>query len=198
MKKLILKTVLITVGAIILAFGVLYGIFALAFPKSLANFYDGLGDDKKAVQYMDRAYSQSGDVSDLDALCNFALKTGDNGLICEHLSRLFSSEEFKTYCECGTKGIAYYDFMASKYITALYDTSSDKEGVIDTASSLTDDYRTACGLYTVLRLTLQEDIPDATLINLVKEKINSAYSSYSADGQSLATADLEKLASFGY
>lgn len=189
MKKLVMKTIGITVASILAVLLIIYGIMALGFPKNLASFYDGLGKNKSATNFMAKAYERSGDISDLDQTCVYAIKTGDNGLIAEYLGKLVGNDGFKDYCNATDKGVEYYDFMASKYIVGYYHVNSTDGDIVDKAFLLTDDYRNGSCAYTLIR-TIIGGNKDKESINLFKEKLNSAMPNYSQQSKILAENDL--------
>lgn len=188
MNKLVLKTIGITLVAILICVAIIYGVFALFFPKKMAKFYDGLGNDVLAIKFMDTAYQKSGDIDDLDKLCMYAVKSGDNGLIAQHLGKLFEDETFKNYCLNGN-GIEYYDFMASRFVTSFYQVSSDKNAVIDKAFSLTDNYRELSAGYTITRVCISSN-PTKEVATYLKDKLTNSLSSYDETAQQLANEDL--------
>ena len=81
MKKLIIKTSIITVSAIIAAILLTYLTFVIFMPGRLAGFYDKLGLERQAVKQMSREYEKTDDLSDLIKLCQYCDKYGDNRLI---------------------------------------------------------------------------------------------------------------------
>lgn len=187
MKQLVLKTIGITLAFIAVFVIIGYGVFALFFPRNTAYFYDGLGDDVKAVRYMQKAYERSNKMSDLDTLCVYAIKTDDNGLIAEHLGKLFTREdEFLTYAS--SKGKAYYNRMATEYVLALYEVNSDVAKTIQTASRLTKDYVDGAPLRNFLAASVSKG--DKETVVLLKTTIESSLNTYTAQGKSLANSDL--------
>ncbi len=65
MRKLVLKTVLFTLLGVISTLAVLFGIFALFFPKNLASVADQMGNYGVSVFYYEKAYEKSGNTTDL-------------------------------------------------------------------------------------------------------------------------------------
>lgn len=189
MKKLVLKTIGITVGGILAVILIIYGIMALGFPKDLASFYDGLGKDKVAVKYMAKAYGRTGDIKDLDKTCLYAIKTGDNGLIAEYFEDLVFHDGFKNYCQTSEKGTEYYDFIASKFVSSSYAVNGAENDIVNKAFTLTDDYRNGSATYTLLRTVISSN-PDKEVVALIQSKINEALPSYSEAGKTLAEKDL--------
>lgn len=192
MKNLVLKTIGITLGAIVIAVALLYGVFALFFPKNIAKFYDDVGNDDLAVYYMEKAYAKSDSMDNLNLLCRYAVKTGDNGLIAKHLDKLFLSDDFKRYTLTDGDGITYYDFMASKYAVAcLY--SSGARYATEKAFLITDDYRKGSAVYTLLRAIVSDKSFDKTCVIDIRKGILSAYENYSEQCKSYADADLSTI-----
>ncbi len=195
MKKLVLKTIGVTVAAILAVVLIIYGIMALGFPKDLASFYDGLGNDKLAVSYMAKAYRRTGDIKDLDKTCVYAIKTGDNGLIAEHLEDLVFHEGFKNYCNNSQKGTEYYDFMASKFVSTSYAVSGLDNDIVNKAFLLTGDYRNGCAAYTLLRTVISSN-PIREVVTLIQTKISEALPTYSEAGKTLAESDLAVISEY--
>lgn len=187
MKQLVLKTIGITLAFIAVFVIIGYGVFALFFPKNTAYFYDGLGDDVKAVRYMQKAYDRSKKISDLDTLCVYAIKTDDNGLIAEHLGKLFERDE-EFYAYSSAKGKGYYDRMATEYVLAVYEVNSDVAKTIQTASRLTKDYSDGSSLRNLLASSVSKG--DKETVILLKTTIESSLNAYSAQGKALANKDL--------
>lgn len=154
MKKLILKTIAITIGAVFLFVLIVYGVFALFFPTKTAKFYDGLGAYKTAARYMEKAYKKTGDIKDLDETCLYALKTDDNGLIASYLGELFGDkkDDFAEYAKTKTYNAAddYFDFMAGRYVSAMYNSGVEKNTVVTEAFRLTVTYKKQCAARSLL------------------------------------------------
>ncbi len=191
MKKLVIKTVGITLAFIVVFLAMTYGVFALFFPKNTAYFYDGLGYDKIAVEYMLKAYDKSGDIKDLKTLCDYTIKTDDNGLIAEYLGKIFNENKAEFLAETGSE---YYDAAASKYINALYEAKEDKSSCVDTAFSVTDKYRKGCAVRSLLgRVFIKNDKQTASLI---KTKLESFLATSSEEERQIALDDLDVLGEF--
>lgn len=191
MKKLVIKTVGITLAFIVVFLAITYGVFALFFPKNTAYFYDGLGYDKIAVKYMVKAYDKSGDIKDLKTLCDYTIKTDDNGLIAEHLGEIFDKNKTEFLAETGSD---YYDSASSKYVNALYEVKEDKSSCVDTAFLVTDKYRRSCAVRSLLgRVFIKNDKETALLI---KTKLESFCLTASDEEKEIALSDLNVLTEF--
>ena len=110
MKKFVFKVCGITALSIIGVMLVVLVAFLLFTPSTLAEISDGVGDDKTASEYMYRQYKISGQTTDLDKTCVYALKSDDDTLIVKYLGELTERSDFYTYC-VSTVGTEYYDFI---------------------------------------------------------------------------------------
>lgn len=190
MKKLILKTIGITVAFIFAFLLIAYGVFALFLPSKTAKFYDGLGSYKTAVRYMERAYVKSGDIKDLDETCLYALKTDDNGLIALHLGELFGEnlQSFKVYSETKSQnGDVYFDFMAGRYVCALYKNSDGKNAVTE-SFRLTSDYNNKCAVRSLLVETISANDKDTA--KAIKTKLEEAILNFTELEKEIANQDI--------
>lgn len=190
MKKLILKTIGITVAFIFAFLLIAYGVFALFLPSKTAKFYDGLGSYKTAVRYMERAYEKSGDIKDLDEACLYALKTDDNGLIALHLGKLFGEnlQSFRGYSESKSQnGDDYFDFMAGRYVCALYKNSDEKKAVTE-SFRLTFGYKSKCAVRSLLVETLSANDKDA--VKAIKTKLEETIVNFTELEKEIANQDM--------
>lgn len=193
MKKLILKTIGITVAFIFAFLLISYGVFALFLPSKTAKFYDGLGAYKTAVRYMERAYEKSKDIKDLDETCLYALKTDDNGLIALHLGKLFGEnlQSFKTYAESKSQnGDDYFDFMAGRYVCALYN-SSDGESAVTEAFRLTFSYENKCTVRSLIAEAISAN--DKDILKTIKTKLAEAVVNFTKPEKEIANKDIEMI-----
>ncbi len=99
MKKLILKTSLITVGAIVALIFIVYGVFALFFPIKIANFLDNIGLEGLSASYYQLHYESTGDVNDLGFLCVKIDEEENPQLAEKFLILLVQDVEFENYLE---------------------------------------------------------------------------------------------------
>ena len=69
MKKLVLKTALITAGALVILFGIFCVVNLIFFPKSVANFFYSAGNYNASVKFYQKNYERTKAYEDLDLLC---------------------------------------------------------------------------------------------------------------------------------
>lgn len=98
MKKLILKTALITLSCIIGIMVIMYGVFALFFPLPLARFLDSMGGKEIAVAYYKLNYDKTEKIEDLATVCMKIDSVNQSNLAEECLVELVQDEGFEEYC----------------------------------------------------------------------------------------------------
>ena len=98
MKKLILKTALITLSCIIGVTVILYGVFALFFPLPLAKLFDSMGGSEVAVVYYKLNYDKTQKVEDLAVVCIKIDSVKQSKLAEDYLVEFVQDEGFDEYC----------------------------------------------------------------------------------------------------
>ena len=144
MKKLVLKTALITFGSIVGALCLLYGIFALFFPLNMANFLDSIGAQKGAVSFYELHYEKTEDISDLGVLCVKVDEMEDSVRAEKYLSLLVSDENFNEYLACfdgeSENLISGRDFFYGKLAIAKQKTGGVEEFLTFALDTIEDEY----------------------------------------------------------
>ena len=131
MKKIIIKTAIITFCMILICTAILHCIFALFFPKSLSKFYKKLNNNSMAVKYMEREYIRSSDFDTLTALCELVDEHKDGATAEEYISLMLSAdneERFADYCgkaDLNGASISTREFYNAKLVIAIY--SQDRQ-----------------------------------------------------------------------
>ena len=98
MKKLILKTALLTLATLICLSAMLYGFFALFFPVKIANLLDGLGREDVAIAYYELEYQKTSEIDDLVNICTRLDARNDSHKAQKYLEALVEHEEFEEFC----------------------------------------------------------------------------------------------------
>lgn len=124
MKKLVLKTVAITVAAIILLGAAVYLMFALAFPKTLASAWKNIGNYSLAAKYYEKQYDKSEDIEDLAVLCIYLDVKADSVRAAKYLKILTENEKFSESFPVDGKnggfGFTDYEYYFGKYALAEF------------------------------------------------------------------------------
>ena len=116
MKKLVIKTAVITIvsllGAVIIAFGA----FASFAPGSVAGFFDGVGNYSASVFFYERQFERSNEFSDLANLVNKIDDENDNERAVKYLSLFINHDEFENYCLDKTfMGVSLSEYYIGRY-----------------------------------------------------------------------------------
>ena len=122
MKKLVLKTALITLCSIIALLGILYGVFALFFPKTLAKTFEALGSDNAAIRYYEKQYEKTEDLQDLITLCAKLDVYEDTERAEKYLTILVAKPGFYSTClDSDVSGqISNEEYFEGKWVVATY------------------------------------------------------------------------------
>lgn len=192
MKKLVIKTAIITLVAIIGLASLFLGITALFFPKTMAKICDTVGADNCALKNYVRVYDKSGDLEDLFVVVSKCPSSDDHELRYEYLKKFVDNkkfEEFITEKEGGTT-FTTKEFVLGLYMESYYET----KGIYDSiylAQDLVIKYGyTEYGPFSVLISfeNLEEEHKE-----LIKSGINAIYVRLDTLGKAYADRDIALL-----
>ncbi len=99
MKKIIIKTALITLASIIGAILLTYLMIALISPKTMAEGYGKLGNYKLSVKYYEKQYNKTEEISDLYVLVTAIDEKQDYTKAQEYTAELISHPNFDKFCK---------------------------------------------------------------------------------------------------
>lgn len=145
MKKLVLKTALITLGVALLLGMAIFGIVSLAAPAAMMEFTASMGLESLSGDYAWEEYGRSGNVDCLVRSFLIAAEHGSDRSASERFDVLFAREDFDEYCASVTlsEGAPDYDFrdyvvgwgMRVKYRLASH--AEEREAIVENAASET-------------------------------------------------------------
>ncbi|MBP5373019.1 MAG: hypothetical protein J6Y44_02400 [Clostridia bacterium] len=194
MKTFILKVIGITLIAVIAVLAIGYSVFMIFFPATLASFYDGIGAYDAAVFYSYRNYERTEDKSDLNAVCRYALKTGDSETAIKYLDMLVDGEFYEFCAQEETLGETYYNFITGKLVTLKYYNGESANGCVDLARGFTRHYTNDCALRAMIFSAVDKN--DRATLNYVKSVIQTLSATLEGDEKLLADDDLTNLNEF--
>lgn len=134
MKKIVIKTALITLGAVIALLALAFGIASLAFPKNMSEICEDMGNYKLAASYAERQYSYTGSTEDLYRCADLYIRLADRSKTVEYCGKLVDRQNFKEYCG---KNVQY---VYGSYATALYLSGNDDKAVEVAEMSVSDGF----------------------------------------------------------
>lgn len=124
MKKIIIKTAIITFASVIAALALAFGIASLAFPRSMAKLCENMGNYQLAASYAERQYGYSGSTDDLYRCARLHIRVGDRKKIIEYCGKLVDKQDFE---ECCGDNVQY---IYGNYAIALYLSGKDDESIV--------------------------------------------------------------------
>ena len=199
MKKLILKTVAFTLSGVILLMALLYGIFALFSPITLANVYDSVGNYSLSVHYYECAYNKSNSIENVYILCERVDENSDAERAEKYLTIFVESDEFSSFC-AQKDLVESQDFMKSedfyygKYVLSIF--NNDKESLGFTNALIKCEERVkAVGYknYSPFSILIMAGELSDSQLNSVEQKITEILPLLSANEQNFANQDIETI-----
>lgn len=140
MFKVILKTALKTLLAVLILALVAFGIASLGFPSEMAGLCEKTGNYKMALGYANLSYSYSGSPSDLNRCFMDGVYAGSDGDIVKYGDKLIACEEFDDICAEKSAALEsdYRQYVYGKIASAKYRKGSVDEALA-MATEATDD-----------------------------------------------------------
>lgn len=166
MKKLIVKTVALTLAVMVTVIAGVYLIFSAFAPSTLASVYFRINAQDLTVKYSVKAYEKSGDVLDLASLTERVIVFDDDALTVTYATMLINDNAYDTVIS--EKGGAYHYYVVGSLVESLYQTGKKQEAV-DVAMQNTSTLTSGNPIEVVIFCAFDDnDIQTATLI---KEKL---------------------------
>lgn len=99
MRKIIFKTIFITLGIVLILAISAFGILSFAAPKAMMNFSASLGLDAISGDYAYQEYRRSGDINYLAYAFEVAANEGRPDAAAERFEEFYENEGFADYCK---------------------------------------------------------------------------------------------------
>jgi hypothetical protein len=94
MKKLVIKTAIITFISVILGAVLIFTALSLVSPKTMSDFTYSLGLEDLSCTFAVKAYEKSQDINDLDTVIVKALSTEDYDVLKKYSKVMIDRDEF--------------------------------------------------------------------------------------------------------
>lgn len=163
MKKLVLKTTLFTLLAVLCTLAVLFGIFTLFFPKNIASVADQMGNYGVSVFYYEKAYEKSNSVNDLYQLVLKLDEEADCEKTSKYANELLCRSDFSVVENQGSPS-------TREYVSAKYAKSAFLKGDVTSAISFCENYVLTYGYSEYNPFTVSIG---SVVKNLSKESMNA-------------------------
>jgi len=196
LKKLIIKTSLITLAVTLCALMITFGALALFAPKTVAGIFDGVGGYSASVFFYEKQYNKSGEIDDLAVLVDKIDEDKEPLKAEKYIETLISREDFATYCEEQDKSkpaIKTKEYYYGNYVLVLIE-----NGRFDKALEVCNEQAHGSGKYTKdnpYRVIISEVAGELSLDNLktLRNKLN--YEKYYQTGEllELLKSDINEL-----
>lgn len=192
MKKLILKTIAITLASIIGASLLVFGIFALFFPAPLARFFEGSGGYSASIHFYERQYKKTGDIDDLAEFVVKIDEDKDSDLAEEYFYKLITHEDFSNFCFeqdlLNLSHISTKEFYMGSYASILVMNGKFEDALDFSREFVNDNGYTEYNPYSIIIMKNGKDL-DLGQLRIFENDITKHVIHYSNDD--LAYQDLQ-------
>ena len=196
MRKLVIKTIAITLAAIVGALVVAFGATWLFAPKILANVFDGVGNYAASVFFYEEQFNKTGDISDLAVLVDKLDIEKDAEKAEGLLKKLVTHDNFEEFAIESDAGktpiVSTKEYYAGLYTVVLYDNGKLLDSLQCCALFVMDSGYTASNPYRTLIAERFNEFSDYDIekINLMLEE---ELPTLSGDEYARAVSDLDIL-----
>ena len=154
MKKIIFKTVILTLISLVAVFLITYGCIAGSSPKFLADIWSDLGSYDISVKYYEKQYEKTQDIYDLALLCNKVNEQNDSARAARSLKLLTEDKNFAVLCNAEDNSDGYtftaFEYYFGKYAVAEYFESGINSAILIAEKSVTASYTEHSAFYSLL------------------------------------------------
>ena len=166
MKKLIVKTIALTVSIMLVLGAGFYLVLSSFFPSVLANRYFDAGNIELALKYSEKAYQQNEDIDSLSILSERSIVFDNDQMIITYCTLLINHDNYQELVLSKSSGYHYY--IVSSLCESLYK-GGDKTIAIDTAFLNTSDYVEFNPVHKLIVLSASKN--DVATLNIIKQKL---------------------------
>lgn len=141
MKKIIIKTVLITLGIAVLAAVSVFGLCSFFSPASMMRICSEIGLDSVSADYAYAEYERSGEVSYLAYSCSVAAEAGNDRAAVTRFGILYSldGEVYLAFCKEQDDAVdpalqplisgSYDQYLNGLYVRSMYRTGNGEDAL---------------------------------------------------------------------
>ena len=139
MKKLVIKTVFITIIAILTVCVAVMSAICIFKPKVIAKMFDDLGNYQASQYFYEMQYNKTKDIDDLLVLIENADENQNNEELVFHVGRFIGHKDFKSYCQTQNNNLSADEMNTEDYYarwyTKLLVEDGNFEGAVEFAKS---------------------------------------------------------------
>ena len=192
LKKLVVKTIIITLVSVLGAFAITVGALCLFSPATCASFFDGVGNYSASVFFYEKHYDKTGDINVLDTLYIKSYEAEDYVRAEKYLFTLISHEGFDSLCadNASPDSLTDKEYYYSSYALVLAKNGKESQAIFTCETFVSENGYTK---YNPFRALVDEYKADATLSATLKNKIETILSGLNGAQLTYANEDLNKL-----
>ena len=168
MKKLVIKTVAITLAILIAISACFYLILSAFFPSVLGNGYFKVNNGKLSLKYSEKAYENSGEIVDLATLVERSIVFQDDDRTVKYAVLLINDGKYQDYLSSESDGYHYY--IVGNLCEAQYN-KGDKLVAVSTAFNNTLEYTAHNPVHRLILLSAQNS--DYLSLTAIKEYLQN-------------------------
>ena len=190
MKKLVLKTVAITLASVIGALLLAFGCFALLSPGVLGKVFDGAGMYSASVFFYEKEYERTGDIDDLNRLVLTIDEDKDYALAEKYYKEIIEHKDFSKLCEVQTINgkVTAKEYYYGNYALSVANNGKFSDALQIGKEFVSDNYTA----YNPLRVLIY-DYVSAERQQEITEALGVLQSLTVTDGQTYLSADINYL-----
>ena len=184
MNRVILKSALITLGALAFAGILIFSLWILISPQTMATTSEKLGNYSFAVTCADLKYKYSGSTEDLARCTEDSILSGNDGLIVKYGEQLIYKEDFNKLCNNKDKELqrtAYGKHAAdyNTYIIGNLAVSQYRKGNLEKAVKFAaSGGKKECFVKLVVDIRVHGSEEDIENVLAFTEQLGNAYYDY--------------------
>ncbi len=140
MKKLIIKTIVITLSSIISLVSVVFGALCAFTPTTIASVFEDMGFYRQSVFFYELKYEQSNKIDDLIVLVDKAYGNDDVQSLEKYLGKVIWHKDFYSYCQNKDAELPIGEMPNQEYYIGYYATVLIKNSKFDNALNMAKSY----------------------------------------------------------
>ncbi len=179
MKKLIIKTSIITVLSVLVAAILLVTTLCIFAPKTVSDYFYSVGNGNLSVSYMEKAYNKNKSADNLEELIFKANENEDYSRVVKYSEIFINREDFTSYAnnKPSVAGqMTYEEYVYGNYVIALYNTGATKEVIFAVADKTVESEYSEYSAYSSLIYGV--DITDVEFLTVLSDKLLDLKTNY--------------------
>ena len=152
LKKLVIKTTLITLASLIGTMIIAFSAVAIFAPGFTAGIFDSVGNYPASVFFYEKQYLKTNDINDLSVLVNKIDIESDCVRAERYLGEMVEHEDFDTFCDSQSQSgkLSLVEYYCGNYVFVLANNGKFSDALTVAENYVNDYSYTKDNPYTVL------------------------------------------------